>query len=74
MEDIAHAAKVQREANDAVLECLTGDIDQRAERSKLILAALSAAAVPLDLLTASILHSLGCEMSSLIQSFYEDGE
>ena len=72
MDDIAKANKVQQDSDTSVIECLTDEINWQSERAKHILTALHAASVPLDLLTAEVLHDLGCKMGALIHSACEE--
>lgn len=68
----AEIAKQQRDSDDAVLNELTSEADGRCERTKHVLQALIAAAVPLDLVTAEVLHELGINMRCLIHAACED--
>ena len=70
--DVAKATKVQQDSDQSVVECLTDEINWQSERAKHILTSLHAASVPLDLLTAEVLHDLGCKMGTLIRSACED--
>ena len=69
--DVAKAVQQQRDSDESVIECLTDEINWKAERSKHILTALHAAAVPLDLQTAEVLHDLGVSMDALIRDACE---
>lgn len=70
-DDIIHATKVQQDSDASVVECLTDEINIKAERSKHILSALHAASVPLDWLTASVLSELGSNMHALLHAVCE---
>jgi hypothetical protein len=72
MDDVVRSTKIQQDSDQSVVECLTDEINWKAERSKHVLTALHAASVPLDLQTAEVLHDLGCQMSALIQAACDD--
>jgi hypothetical protein len=68
----AEDTKSQRDSDGAILEMLSNEADEQAERTKHILQALVSAAVPLDMTTAEILMNLGRNMHILIHTAMDE--
>jgi hypothetical protein len=67
--DPVRTAQRSRKADELILDGLTVNFDTRFERKKHLLAALTAAAVPLDVLTSIALHDLANGLADFLETF-----
>jgi hypothetical protein len=68
----AEQTKQQQDSDNAVVKELSREVDGRCERTKHVLQALQAAAVPLDCVTAEVLTELGTNMHCLIHAAHSE--
>jgi hypothetical protein len=68
-DDLARAARRSRTADEIINAAVAAKIDLRADRKRHILAALTAAAVPLDNLTIIALRDVSNEINDFLETF-----
>ena len=70
----AEEERVNREADEALVEEIESRVDERAALVKHVLMALTAAGISLNCLTASVLVEVGSLMSSVIHEVIDDDD